>query len=89
MPAQLKDLLSGLHIPQLGCVIHGASGHEDAMGVKLETDDLHLVAHQVMQLDSILTVPNLGHLVKGARHNLVAIEIIRWLATNAYPKTPL
>jgi len=45
------------------------------MGVKLETDDLHLVAHQVMQLDSILTVPNLGHLVKGARHNLVA----KWL----------
>jgi len=41
---KVENFVTGLDIPQFRCIIHRASGHEHAVGVKGEADNFHFVA---------------------------------------------
>lgn len=76
MPSEIEYLLSSLYIPELGSVVHRASRNEQSVGIKGETDDLHLVALQSVVALASLRVPDLGCAVKGPSHYLISIRII-------------
>mmetsp|Transcript_35406 Transcript_35406/g.34450 ORF Transcript_35406/g.34450 Transcript_35406/m.34450 type:complete len:221 (-) Transcript_35406:19-681(-) len=76
MPCQIKDLLARLHIPDLGCHIHGACSHQKTMRIEGETDDFHFVALEGVVPLAGVGVPDLGGSIEGPRHNLVPIRIV-------------
>jgi hypothetical protein len=72
-----ENLLAGLDVPELGGVVHGASGDEHAVRVERETDDFHLVAFKSVVALAGIRIPNLGFPVKGARDDFVSVKKVR------------
>ena len=72
MALQAENFLSGLHVPQLGSVVHGASSNEHTVRVEGESDDLHLVADEVVESLASVRVPNLRLPIEGPCHDLVS-----------------
>ena len=65
-----------LDVPQLGGVVHGACGYQEAVWVEAEADDLHLMPFERVFHLAVVGVPNLGCAVKGPCYYEVSKRII-------------
>lgn len=75
MPAKIENLLTGLYIPQLSCVVHRTCGYKHAMRVEGKADDLHFVAFQRVVALTRVCIPDFCFLVKRTRHDFVSNQV--------------
>ena len=58
-------------------MVHGTSGHQEAVRVEAQTNNLHLVAFQSVHHLPIVRVPNFGSLVERASDYKVAEGVVK------------